>query len=85
MCASLLLWMFVVRASHPNRSFWCIPRAVTAQPDKEGVHHEVPLESRVEERRECEELCDGQDNGHIEDLKWRRSIREAEATPTKGL
>ncbi|OXG26170.1 hypothetical protein C367_02932 [Cryptococcus neoformans Ze90-1] len=75
MSASLLLWMLVVRASHPNRPFWCIPRAVTAQSDKKGVHQEVPLENRAEEMRECEELYDSQDNGHMEGGSKTETLR----------
>ncbi|XAO21781.1 hypothetical protein I312_100537 [Cryptococcus bacillisporus CA1280] len=84
MGASLLLWTFVVRVSHPNRPFWCIPRAIAAQPDKEGVDREIPLESRAEERRECEDICDNQDKSHMEDLKWRRSISKTGATLAEG-
>ncbi|WVQ76819.1 hypothetical protein IAR50_006493 [Cryptococcus sp. DSM 104548] len=34
LAASLILWMFVVRVSHPERPFWHIPRAVTSRHEK---------------------------------------------------
>lgn len=84
MSTSLLLWTFVIRVSHPNRPFWYIPRAIAAQPGKEGVDREIPLESRAEERRECEDICDNQDKSHMEDLKWRRSVSKTGATAADG-
>ncbi|ODN96385.1 hypothetical protein L198_04099 [Cryptococcus wingfieldii CBS 7118] len=58
LAASLVLWMFVVRVSQPDRPFWHIPRAVTSRHEKEKRDEDVGERVALDEVKRPTEIGD---------------------------